>query len=94
MATLRQNGIDRETAEAVAKDAFAASDESDSRVARFASQLLMRARGATGREKRLKVLRSLVGRGFEPEEARRVLRLAENALMTENGVDDANAADD
>lgn len=93
IATLRQKGIALETAQAATKQAFAASDDAETSLVRFATRLLERARGETLKEKRIKVLRSLLGRGFELSEARKALRLAENALMTENTGNDA-AADD
>ncbi len=91
IATLRQKGIDAETAQAAAKAAFATSDDAGANLLRFTARLLERAKGETLKEKRIKVLRSLLGRGFELSEARQALRLAENARMTENGADDANA---
>lgn len=89
VATLRLKGISAETAQAVTKEAFAASEEAPEGLLRFATRLLKRAKGDTLKEKRTRVLRSLLGRGFELSEARRALRLAENALMTENTDNDA-----
>lgn len=90
VSTLRQKGISPETAQAVTKEAFAASEEAPEGLLRFATRLLVRAKGDTPREKRTRVLRSLLTRGFELSEARRVVRLAENALMTENTGNDAD----
>lgn len=94
IATLRQKGIDAQTAQAATKDAFAVSDEVETSLVRFATRLLERARGETLKARRVKVLRSLVGRGFELSEARRAVRLAENALMTENRAHDADGHDE
>ena len=91
VATLRQKGITVETAQAATKQAFTASDEAETNLVRFAIRLLERARGGTLKEKRIKVLRSLLGRGFELSQARNALRLAENARMTENTGNDAEA---
>ena len=90
VATLRQKGISAETAQAAAKEAFDGSDEAATSLVRFATRLLERARGSTLKEKRVRVLRSLTGRGFELSEARRALRLAENDGMTENRDNDAD----
>lgn len=79
IATLRRKGIEAATAEAAAKDAFSSLEDAESRLVRLASQLLDRARGATLKEKKIKVVRSLIGRGFSLAEAKRALRLAENA---------------
>ena len=89
VATLRQKGIPAATAQAATKEAFAGSDEGETNLVRFATRLLRRAKGETPREKRGRVVRSLMGRGFELSEAKRALRLAENALMVENRRDDA-----
>ena len=89
VATLRRKGIAAATAQAVTQEAFAGSDEGESNLVRFATRLLRRAKGDTLREKRVRVVRSLLGRGFELSEAKRALRLAENALMVENTRDDA-----
>ena len=89
VATLRQKGIAAATARAVTKEAFTGSEESETNLVRFATRLLRRAKGETLREKRVRVVRSLMGRGFELSEAKRALRLAENALMVENRHDDA-----
>ncbi|MBK5255430.1 MAG: regulatory protein RecX [Vicinamibacteria bacterium] len=91
VATLRQKGISAETAEAAAKEAFTASEEGEANLVRFAGRLLEKARGETRREKRARVVRSLLGRGFELSEAMRALRLAENALMAENSADDSDS---
>jgi regulatory protein len=90
VATLRQKGVSTEVARAAAKEAFAASDEGETSLIRFATRLLERARGETLKERRIKAVRSLLGRGFELSEARRVLRIAENALMIENRGNDAD----
>ena len=90
VATLRQKGIAAEIARAVTKEAFAGSDEGETNLIRFATRLLKRAKGETPREKRTRVVRSLMGRGFGLSEAKRALRLAENALMVENRGDDAD----
>ncbi|MEO8499855.1 MAG: regulatory protein RecX [Vicinamibacteria bacterium] len=90
VATLRQKGIAAETARAVTKDAFAGSDEGERNLIRFATGLLRRAKGDTLRDKRVRVVRSLMGRGFGLSEAKRALRLAENAVMVENRGDDAD----
>ena len=90
VATLRQKGVSAETAQAVTKEAFATSEEAPLGLLRFATRLLARAKGDTRGEKRTRVLRSLLTRGFELSEARRVVRLAENALMTENTGNDAD----
>ena len=89
VATLRQKGIAASTAQAVTKEAFAGSNEGETNLVRFATRLLRRAKGETLREKRVRVVRSLMGRGFELSEAKRALRLAENALMVENTHNDA-----
>lgn len=89
VATLRQKGIAAATAQAVTKEAFAGSDEGETNLVRFATRLLRRAKGETLRERRVRVVRSLLSRGFELSEAKRALRLAENALMVENTADDA-----
>ena len=89
VATLRQKGIAGATARAVTKEAFLGSDEGETNLVRFTTRLLRRAKGETLREKRVRVVRSLMGRGFELSEAKRALRLAENALMVENRRDDA-----
>lgn len=91
VATLRRKGVSAETAQAAAKEAFAASDEAGASLVRFATRLLERAKGETLKEKRVRVVRSLLGRGFELSEAKRALRIAENALMIENKSDDADA---
>jgi len=90
VATLRGKGIAAETARAAAKEAFADSDEGETNLVRFATSLLRRAKGETVRERRVRVVRSLMGRGFGLSEAKRALRLAENALMVENSGDDAD----
>ncbi len=89
VAALRQKGIPAATARAVTKEAFAGSDEGETNLVRFATRLLRRAKGETLREKRVRVVRSLIGRGFELSEAKRALRLAENALIVENRGNDA-----
>jgi regulatory protein len=93
VAILRHKGIPAQTAQAAAKAAFAESEEAEPSLIRFATRLLEQARGDTLKEKRLRVLRSLVSRGFELSEARRALGLAENALMIENRAHDADADD-
>lgn len=90
VATLRQKGIPKEAAQTAAKEAFAGSEEAQANLVRFAARLLARARGETLREKRARVLRSLVGRGFSLAEARKALGLAENALIEENTLHDAD----
>ena len=90
VATLRQKGISAETAQAVTKEAFSTSEEAPEGLLRFATRLLARAKGDTLREKQTRVVRSLLTRGFELSEARRVVRLAQNALMTENTGNDAD----
>lgn len=90
VAALRQKGISAETAQAVTKDAFEDSDEAEANLVRFTGRLLQKARGDTLREKRVRVLRSLLTRGFELSEARRVLRIAENAGIAENTPNDAD----
>jgi SOS response regulatory protein OraA/RecX len=89
LATLRQKGIASSTAQAATKEAFAGSGEGDARLIRFAANLLRRAKGATRREKRVRVLRSLLGRGFGLSDAKRALGIAETALMDENKANDA-----
>ena len=89
VATLRQKGIPSATAQAATKEAFSGSDEGEANLIRFATSLLRRARGEALREKRVKVVRSLMGRGFELSEAKRALGIAENALMVENTGNDA-----
>lgn len=89
VAALRQKGISASTAQAVTKEAFAASDEGEANLLRFATRLLRRAKGETPREKRARVARSLVARGFGLSEAKQAVRLAENALIVENTADDA-----
>ena len=88
VATLRNKGIAAETAQAAAKAAFPPRDEVETKLVAFADRLLRRAKGMTAKDRRIKVLRSLVGRGFELSEARRAVRSAENALMTENNGND------
>lgn len=90
VASLRQKGIAGPTATEVTKEAFAGSEEAEASLLRFATRLLARAKGDTPREKRIRVVRSLLGRGFELREARRVVSLAENALINENRRDDAD----
>lgn len=90
IATLRRKGIAPEAASAAAKAAFSSSEEAEMRLVRFATQRLGAVRGATGKERRIKVLRSLLGRGFSLAEAKRAVRLAENARMTENSGDDGD----
>ncbi|MEO5762481.1 MAG: regulatory protein RecX [Vicinamibacteria bacterium] len=88
VATLRQKGVCAELAQAATKEAFSSTDEGEENTIRFVTRLLERARGETAKDKRIRVLRSLLTRGFELDEARRVVRIAENALMTENASDD------
>ncbi len=88
VATLRQKGVSAEMAAAVTKDAFADSEESEGNALRFVSRLLQRAKGETAKDKRIKVLRALISRGFELDEARRLVLIAETALITENRSDD------
>ncbi len=90
VATLRRKGVSTEIARAAAKEAFAQSDEAETNLIRFATRLLERARGKTLNERRIKAVRSLLGRGFDLGEARRVLRIAETALMIENSRNDAD----
>ncbi len=90
VATLRQKGIPREAAQAAAKEAFAGSEEAQANLVRFAGKLLASAKGETIREKRARVLRSLMGRGFGLSDARRALALTENALIEENTRHDAD----
>jgi regulatory protein len=89
LATLRQKGIPASTAQAATKEAYAGSEEGEENLIRFATSLLRRAKGDTKREKRARVVRSLMGRGFGLSEAKRALGIAENALMTENTGNDA-----
>jgi SOS response regulatory protein OraA/RecX len=90
VATLRQKGIPKEAAQAAAKEAFAGSEEGQTNLVRFATRLLARAKGDTIREKRVRVVRSLMGRGFGLSQARKALGLAENALIEENTRHDAD----
>lgn len=90
VATLRQKGIAKDAAQTAAKEAFADSEEAQANLVRFATRLLRRARGETMREKRVRVVRSLMGRGFGLSQARRALGLAENALIEENAPHDAD----
>ena len=90
LATLKMKGIDRETAQAVTRQAFSGSDEAEQSLIRFATRLLQRARGDTTKQKRDRVQRSLLMRGFELSQARDALRLAENSRMTENRTHDAS----
>ncbi len=90
VATLRQKGIAKEAAQTAAKEAFAGSEEAHTNLVRFATRLLARAKGETVREKRIRVVRSLMGRGFGLSEARRAIGLAENALIEENTRHDAD----
>ena len=90
VAALRQKGIPGEAARAAATEAFASSEEGRANLVRFAARLLSRAKGDTIREKRARVLRSLMARGFALSEARRALGLAENALIEENTGHDAD----
>jgi regulatory protein len=89
VATLRQKGIAPETAQAAAKEAFVVSEGVEAGLVRLALRLFERARDPTLKGKRGRVLRSLLGRGFELSEAKKALQLAENALMTENRVDES-----
>jgi SOS response regulatory protein OraA/RecX len=91
VATLRNKGVAKETAQTAAKEAFTESEDGETRLVAFAERLLRRAKGETLKHKRIKVMRFLIGRGFELSEARRVVRLAENALMTENTPHDEGA---
>jgi regulatory protein len=84
LAALRNKGVASETARAATKAAFEGADETDPNLARFATNLLRRAKGETKKDRRLKVLRSLVARGFPMSLAGRVVRFAENALEDEN----------
>jgi len=88
-AALRLKGIAAGTARTVTREAFAGSNEGEENLVRFATRLLRRARGETSREKRARVTRSLVGRGFGLSEAKQAVRLAQNALIVENTADDA-----
>ena len=90
VATLRQKGITKEAAQTAAKEAFTGSDEAQTNLVRFTTRLLARAKGDTIREKRIRVVRSLIGRGFGLSEARKALGLAENALIEENTRHDAD----
>lgn len=90
IATLRQKGIAKEAAQAAAKEAFAGSEEARTNLVRFATRLLARAKGDTVREKRARVVRSLMGRGFGLSDARAALALTENALIEENTRHDAD----
>ena len=90
VATLRQKGITKEAAQTAAKEAFTASDDAQTNLVRFTTRLLARAKGDTNREKRIRVVRSLIGRGFGLSEARKALGLAENALIEENTRHDAD----
>ena len=97
IATLRQKGLSAEMAQAAAKSAFAdfaTADEGEAKLIRFATRLLQRAKGETVHEKRVRVLRCLVTRGFELSEARRIVGIAETTLMTENDSDDDAHADE
>jgi regulatory protein len=88
VAALRRKGIASEVAQTAAKQAFPASEGVEAGLVRLAARLFERARGHTLREKRARVLRSLLGRGFALAEARRALKLAETALLVENRHDD------
>jgi len=90
VAALRLKGVSKEEAQVATKEAFADSAEGEQNLIRFAIRLLSRAKGETQREKRVKVVRSLLGRGFALSEARKALRIAENALMVENTGHDAD----
>lgn len=79
VVTLRHKGIPTETARAAATAAFSDSEEGERNLVIFAGRLLERARAATLKERRIKVLRSLLGRGFSLSAAKAALRLAENA---------------
>ena len=89
-AALRKKGIPGEADRAEATEDFASSEEGRANLVRFAARLLSRAKGDTIREKRARVLRSLMARGFALSEARRALGLAENALIEENTGHDAD----
>jgi regulatory protein len=93
LATLRLKGIAAETAKAVTRDAFATTEEAEPSLIRFATRLLSRAKGDTMKERRIRVIRALLARGFELSEAKRALRLAETALMVENRTHGADADD-
>jgi regulatory protein len=84
LAALRNKGVSPETARAATKAAFEGADEGESNLARFATNLLRRAKGDTPKERRLRVVRSLVTRGFPLSLAGRAARFAENALEEEN----------
>ena len=90
VAKLRQKGVAAETAKAATREAYEPSEEQEALLIGLAGRLFQRARAADPRSKRLKVLRSLVGRGFELSDAKRALRSAETALMIENRRDDAS----
>lgn len=90
VAALRLKGIAAVAAQAAVKEAFASSEEAEANLVRFTSRLLARAKGETIREKRIRVVRSLMARGFELAEARKALRIAENPLIVENTRHDAN----
>jgi regulatory protein len=89
LATLGRKGISSATARAATKEAFGGSEEGEANLIRFATSLLRRAKGDTRREKRARVVRSLIGRGFGLSEAKQALGVAENALMDENRANDA-----
>ena len=88
VAGLRQKGVAAETAKAAAKRAYEPCEEHEIRLIGLAGRLFQRARASDPRSRRLKVLRSLVGRGFELSDAKRALRSAETALMIENRQDE------
>jgi len=79
LATLRRKGLPGASAEAAVREAFTDSAEGRANLAKFAGRLLDRARGSTLKDRRIKVVRSLLGRGFGLSEAKEALRLAENA---------------
>lgn len=93
IASLQQKGISTAMARAAAKEAYETSEQGAESLHRFAARLLERSRGRTLKERRIKVIRSLLGRGFSLPEARRALRIAENALMNENTANDADHED-
>jgi SOS response regulatory protein OraA/RecX len=86
--TLRQKGIAQKTAQEATKAAFTASEEAEENLVRFATRLLRRARGETAKDKRIRVIRSLLTRGFPLSDAGKAVGIAENALMNENKKDD------
>lgn len=73
LAKLRQKGIGGDLADRATRAAFADVPDRDEKLTALAERLYSRARGETDKERRIKALRSLIGRGFGLSESRRAL---------------------